>query len=126
MFSSIVLILAAGAGIAGAVHLVRANESIVEQGRKWLADSIDAWRANELDGTQFDVHVEEVELGDLFTQFEHDDADPYYSSEGIEEHLVEVTGSNLPKKIVDSVELTTLRAIDAAKAVKAKRAARGA
>lgn len=126
MISSVLLVVAVGAAIGGGVRVLKSNESGAAKGREWLEESVTAWRSKELDPKQFDVYHEDLELGDLFSQFEHDDGDPYYSPDGIEERLTQVTGSNVPKMIVDSTELAALRAIEAAKKASAKREAEAA
>ncbi|VEI12701.1 hypothetical protein [Trueperella bialowiezensis] len=112
MFSTILLVVAAGATIAGGVRLYKRNEDRAAEGFKWVEESVEAWRSNELDRDNFSVHVKDTQLDDLFTTFDHDDGDPYYSPEGIENRLVNVTRSNVPTRIADSTEAAVTRALD--------------
>lgn len=123
MLSLILLVIAAGAAIGGGVHVLKKNEGGTAKGREWVEESVEAWRANELDPDQFEVHHEDLELNDLFKAFDHDVGDPYLSPDGIEERLTRMTGSSIPKNIVDSTELALLRAWEAAKIAKSKREA---
>lgn len=123
MISTVLLVVAIGAAVGGGVRLFKTHESEAAKGREWVEESVDAWRSKELDRKQFEVRHEDLELDDLFSTFDHDDRDPYYSPEDIEERLTQVTGSSVPKRFVDSTELAALRAMEAAKKARAKRAA---
>lgn len=120
VLSLIMLLIVGGALIAGAVRVYKNNGHRAEKGRQWVEESVSAWRSKELSRGQFDIHVTDTKLDDLFSTFDHDDGDPYYSPDGIENQMVNVTGSELPSRIVDATELVVLRALEAAKNVKAK------
>lgn len=126
MISTVLLVVAMGVAVGGGVRLFKTHESGAAKGREWVEESVDAWRSKELDRNQFEVRHEDLELDDLFSTFDHDDRDPYYSPEDIEERLTQVTGSSVPKRIVDSTELVALRAMEAAKKARAKREAEAA
>lgn len=75
----VLLILAAAAAVYGGVFYSRQNNLST-----WVAESVDAWRSDELDTNHFDVQIENARVGDLFESFPQDHK-AYLTPEDVEE-----------------------------------------
>ncbi|MEW6906082.1 hypothetical protein [Trueperella pyogenes] len=102
----------------GAYYFARGRKAA--ESREWVGESVKAWRSNELDGGRFEVRMQETHLDELFTTFDHDESNPYYTPEEIEEKVSKAVGSSIPHKILDFTELVVLRVVSLAKAAKVK------
>lgn len=51
----------------------------------------------KLDGGRFEVRMQETHLDELFTTFDHDESNPYYTPEEIEEKVSKAIGSSIPQ-----------------------------
>lgn len=113
-----ILVSAAVVGTVGGGAYYFARGRKAAEGREWVEESVKAWRSKDLDGDRFQVHIKDAHLADVFTTFDHDNADPYYSPDDIEEKFSHAIGSAAPRKALDATELAVIRVMEAAEDVK--------
>ncbi|MFT0847788.1 hypothetical protein VR010_08545 [Actinomycetaceae bacterium L2_0104] len=75
----VVFILAAAAAVYVGVFYSRQNNV-----SEWVSQSVDAWRADELDTDDFEVQFQNGQVGDLFDSFPQDPK-AYYTPEDVEQ-----------------------------------------
>ena len=75
----VLFILAAAAAVYIGVFYTRQNNV-----SDWVASSVDAWRADELDTDDFEIQIQNTQVSDLFESFPRDQS-AYYTPEDVEE-----------------------------------------
>ena len=107
VIAAILITLVFVAAIVGVYVMVWASNR--EDVTEWVAESVDAWRADELTTKEFDVHVSDTHVAALFTEFPEAE-EAYVTPESVEENWNRIV--TMEREASDRVKLASAPVVE--------------